>query len=83
MSSLESYSDSDNNDYNASEWSGNHNSGNGNETNRKYTTSNISGPNVSITNNRNINSQSSPLALVIEKQECTSIYAMDISYIED
>ena len=77
MSSVGSYSD--NSDYNGSEGSGNYNSGKDNETNKENTTLKDSGPNVSNTNNRNINSELSPLDFVIEKQECTSIYNIDIS----
>jgi hypothetical protein len=70
MSSVGSYEDSDDNEDGPNKRDGDNNSGNVNVANEGNSNSN--------NNNRDINSELSPLGFVIEKENCTSIYDVEI-----
>lgn len=75
MSSVGSYEDSDDNENGPNKGDGNNNSGNINGANE--------GNNNSNTNNRDIDSELSPLDFIIEKENCISIYDVDILNIDE
>jgi len=75
MSSVGSYEDSDDNEDGPNKGDGNNNSGNTNVANE--------GNNNSNTNNRDIDSELSPLDFIIEKENSTSIYAVEILNIDE
>jgi hypothetical protein len=81
MSSVGSYDDTDNNEGNSDNKGGNNNRGNG--ANEGNASSRNSEPSVSNTNNREIYSALGPLDFIIEKQNCISIYDIDILDIDD
>lgn len=78
MSSVGSYEDSDNNNSNPNKED---NDNNENVANKDDSNSNNSRSNVS--NNKDIDSESSPLGFVIEKENCTSIYDIEILNIDE